>query len=147
MLENASFSFFQLPCHSRTPFPHPIKFPISCSCSSNRPLKIDPHNPTPHIPTLSDQVAKVLPRDLTLLSHANSLAPLLLQVLDITLQAFAETIGRVLERATDLSADALRVGVRVVKLGELGGEFGAEAAGEGVWDLGEGVGCGEGNWR
>jgi len=37
--------------------------------------------------------------------------------------------------------------VGVVESGELGGEFGGEAAREGVGDLGEGVGCGEDGWE
>ena len=70
---------------------------------------------------------------------------LFLDVFDATLQTLPELVGGVLERAPDFGADAVRVRVRVVERGELGGEFGAEAFGKGVGDLCDGIGDAEGD--
>nr|POF14001.1 hypothetical protein CFP56_03025 [Quercus suber] len=111
-----------------------------------RTLEVDALDAGTYVVAVAHEVAEVFARDLGLGLGLQRGFALLLQRLDAALKALTQLVGRVLERAADLGADALRVGVRVVELRELGGEFGAEAAGQRMWDLRDGVGDSEDSW-
>ena len=77
-------------------------------------LEIDSLDPTPDIRALTHKIAEKLPRDLALGLHTQLLLPLLVQVLDAALQALAQLVGGVFQRAADLGRYACGVGVSVV---------------------------------
>jgi hypothetical protein len=97
---------------------------IRSSDARRRTLEIDSLDSRANFPALSGQVAEELPRYLALILHFGGFLALFLQVFDVALQAFAQLVGGVFERAADFGRDACGVGVRVVDGGELCGELG-----------------------
>lgn len=57
-------------------------------------------------------------------------------MLDAALQADAQVVGGEAQDLAYGGGDTRGVGVDIVDLFKLGGDFGCEATGEGVWDLG-----------
>ena len=73
------------------------------SNARRRALEIDPLDSRADLPALSGQIAEELPRYLALVLHFGGFLALFLQVLHVALQAFAQLVGRVFERAADFS--------------------------------------------
>ena len=73
------------------------------SNTRRRTLEIDSLDSRADLPALSGQVAEEFPRHLALVLHFGGFLALFLQVLHVALQAFAQLVGRVFERAADFS--------------------------------------------
>lgn len=84
-----------------------------------RTLEIDSLDSRADLPAFSGQVAEEFPRYFTFVLHFGGFLALLLQVLHVTLQAFAQLVGGIFERAADFGRDTRGVGVGVVDGGEL----------------------------
>jgi hypothetical protein len=57
---------------------------------------------------------------------------LILQIFDVAFKANAQVVSRILQSSPDLRGDASRVGVSIIESRELGVEFIAETARQGV---------------
>lgn len=94
------------------------------SNTRRRAFEVDSLDSRTDLPALSGQVAEELPRHFALVLNFGGFLALFLQVLHVALQAFAQLVGGVLERAANFCRDARGVGVGVVDGGELSGELG-----------------------
>jgi hypothetical protein len=95
--------------------------------------------------TVTDEVGEVLAGHLALALDAEGLVAAGVELFDGALESDAEGVGREAEDFADGAGDAGAVDVGVVHLSQLGGDFGVQAVGEGLWDLVEDVvGCREG---
>ena len=93
------------------------------SNARRRTLEIDSLDSRADFSALSGQVAEEFSRDLALVLHFGGFLALFLQVFHVALQAFAQLVGGVLERAANFGRNTCGVGVSVVDCGELCGEF------------------------
>lgn len=82
--------------------------------SRRRCLKIDALHGLLEVVALAHEVAEVLVRNFGLYLELACLLPLLLQLLDVALQADADVVGGTFQCAADLRADAESVLVGVV---------------------------------
>jgi hypothetical protein len=95
-----------------------------------RGFEVDALHRLAQIVAAADEVAKVLVGDFGLELEFARFLLLQLQLLDVALQTDAYIVGRALESAPDLGADAQRVLVRVVDGSELLGQLRAQAVRE-----------------
>lgn len=105
-------------------------------------VQIDIQDVVPLVIALADEGGKVLGGALALALDLDGLVALVAEVLDALVEADAEVVGGEAEDLADRRGDAAGVGVDVVELGELSGDFGGETGREGVGDLLEDVGGG-----
>lgn len=118
-------------------------------CPGRNSIEIDPLNGVTLMVAVTDEVGEVLAGDFALTLDAEGLVTAGVELLNRALQSDAEGIGRETEDFADGPGDAGAVDMGVVHLGQLGGDLGVQAVGEGLWDLVEDViGRGEGCcWR